>query len=165
MRRPLVGVVLALTLVVGAIFMQAAAPAGAATPNAGAWVIAPQWWGWCPGGSVNRPVQVNVINYTAAGCPPILSYYSFARPNCQEFNRNALDIIKRYGVKTVILSARWTSLRLRGVDEIRSTLDELRTMGVHTYLIGQSTEFGASMDVLDYRTGNVATAAPRLRRV
>ena len=65
MRRPLVGVVLALTLVVGAIFMQAAAPAGAATPNAGAWVIAPQWWGWCPGGSVNRPVQVNVINYTA----------------------------------------------------------------------------------------------------
>jgi hypothetical protein len=104
-------------------------------------------------------IPFNVINYTAAGCPPILSYYSFARPNCQKFNRNALEVIKRYGVKTVILSARWTSLRLRGVDEIRSTLDELRTMGVHTYLIGQSTEFGASMDVLDYRTGNVATAA------
>ena len=104
-------------------------------------------------------IPFNVINYTSAGCPPILSYYSFARPHCQEFNRNALDVIKRYDVKTVILSARWTSLRLRGVDEIRSTLDELRTMGVRTYLIGQSTEFGANMDVLDYRTGNVGTAA------
>ena len=39
--------------------------ASAATANAGAWVVAPQWWGWCPGGSFNRPVQVNVINYTA----------------------------------------------------------------------------------------------------
>jgi hypothetical protein len=104
-------------------------------------------------------IPFNVINYTAAGCPPILSYYSFARPNCQEFNRNALEVIRRHDVKTVILSARWTSLRLRGMHEIRSTLDELRTMGVRTYLIGQSTEFGANMDVLDYRTGNVGTAA------
>jgi len=39
--------------------------AHAATPNAGAWVVAPQWWGWCPGGSFNKPLQVNVINYTA----------------------------------------------------------------------------------------------------
>ncbi|MCX7304403.1 MAG: acyltransferase family protein [Hyphomicrobiales bacterium] len=104
-------------------------------------------------------IPFNVIAYTAAGCPPILSYYSFARPNCQEFNRHALELIKQLGVRTVILSARWTSLKLRGVDEIRSTLAALRDMGVRTYLIGQSTEFGANVDVLDYRTGQIETAA------
>jgi hypothetical protein len=40
-------------------------PAEASTPNAGAWVVAPKWWGWCPGGSRNKVAQVNVINYTA----------------------------------------------------------------------------------------------------
>lgn len=50
-------------LVLGAI--GPATHAQAAAPNAGAWVVAPQWWGWCPGGAINKPVQVNVINYTA----------------------------------------------------------------------------------------------------
>ena len=104
-------------------------------------------------------IPFNVIAYTAAGCPPIISYYSFARPQCQEFNRHALDLIKEYGVKTVILSGRWTSLKLRGVEEIHSTIDALRSMGVQTYVIGQSTEFGANVDVLDYRAGQIDTAA------
>ena len=104
-------------------------------------------------------IPFNVIAYTAAGCPPIVSYYSFARPHCQEFNRHALDLIKQNDIKTVILSGRWTSLKLRGVEEIRSTIDALRSMGVQTYVIGQSTEFGANVDVLDYRTGQIETAA------
>ena len=28
-------------------------------------------------------LTANVFQYTAAGCPPVLSYYSYARPNCQ----------------------------------------------------------------------------------
>jgi peptidoglycan/LPS O-acetylase OafA/YrhL len=104
-------------------------------------------------------IPFNVIAYTAAGCPPIVSYYSFARPHCQDFNKHALELIKQYDIKTVILSSRWTSLKLRGIGEVRSTLDALRSMGVQTYLIGQSTEFGADVNVLNYRTGQTETAA------
>jgi peptidoglycan/LPS O-acetylase OafA/YrhL len=104
-------------------------------------------------------IPFNVIAYTAAGCPPIVSYYSFARPHCQDFNKHALDLIKQNDIKTVILSSRWTSLKLRGIGEVRSTLDALRSRGVQTYLIGQSTEFGADVNVLNYRTGQTETAA------
>lgn len=64
MRRILTTLGLALALVTGATLSDASR-AEAATPNAGAWVVAPQWWGWCAGGTYNKPVQVNVINYTA----------------------------------------------------------------------------------------------------
>ncbi len=104
-------------------------------------------------------IPYNVFNYTAAGCPPVVSYYSYARPHCQEFNRHALDLIERYDIKAVILSARWTSLKVRGVDEVASTIEALRGAGVRTYVIGQSAEFGANVDILDYRTGHVDTAA------
>jgi len=104
-------------------------------------------------------IPYNVYNYTAAGCPPVLSYYSYARPNCDGFNRDALKLIKDKDIKAVIISSRWTSLKLRGLDEIRSTITALHDMGVKTYVIGQSTEFGANVDVLDYRTGGVETAS------
>ncbi|MBX3582408.1 MAG: acyltransferase [Rhizobiaceae bacterium] len=104
-------------------------------------------------------IPYNVFVYTSSGCPPILNYYSYARPHCQEFNSHALDVIRQHDVKVVILSARWSSLRSRGLDGLRSTIDALKDMGVKTYVIGQSVEFGASVDVLDYRSGNAETAS------
>lgn len=104
-------------------------------------------------------IPYNVYHYTAAGCPPVLSYYSYARPNCDGFNRDALKLIKDKDIKAVIISSRWTSLKVRGLSEIRSTIDALHAMGVKTYVIGQSAEFGANVDVLDYRTGGIETAS------
>lgn len=104
-------------------------------------------------------IPYNVYHYTAAGCPPVLSYYSYALPNCEGFNRHALELIKDKDIKAVIISSRWTSLKLRGLNEIRSTVEALRDIGVKTYVIGQSTEFGANVDVLDYRSGGVETAS------
>jgi hypothetical protein len=82
-----------------------------------------------------------LYQYTAAGCPPVLSYYSYARPNCRRFNENALRIIDDLGVKRVIIAARWQDLRMRGLDQLRSTLDALKERDLEVIVIGQSPMF------------------------
>jgi len=94
-----------------------------------------------------------VYQYTAAGCPPALSYYSFARPNCQAFNRNALRLIEELGIRRVILSARWVDLRLRGLGQMRSTLEALAASNVEVYVIGQSPMFITDVAVIAARRG------------
>jgi len=115
---------------------------------------------YVPGIAANAgSIPYNVFNHTAAGCPPILDYFSYALPNCQELNRHTLDVIRQHDIKAVIMSARWSSLRLRGLGGIKSTLDELQRMGVRAYVIGQSTEFGANIDILNYRAGDADPAS------
>lgn len=104
-------------------------------------------------------IDFNVYQYTAAGCQPALNYHSYARPNCRDFNMHALDLLRELDIKAVVISARWTSLKTRGFESIRSTLDALKERGIATYVIGQSTEFGASMDLLDFRTNYAETGS------
>ncbi|WAC49724.1 acyltransferase family protein [Asticcacaulis sp. SL142] len=96
-------------------------------------------------------IPYTLYQYTAAGCPPVLSYYSYARPNCQNFNANALKLIKTLNIKTVILSARWIDMKSRGMDQIQSTLSALKAMGVKTYVIGQSPLFVTDVGVIAFR--------------
>jgi len=70
-------------------------------------------------------IPYSVIEYAAAGCPPVLTYSAYDRPNCHRFNENALAIIRARGVKTVVLAARWVDLQQRGLAELRSTLSAL----------------------------------------
>lgn len=95
-------------------------------------------------------LMATVMQYSAAGCPPVLSYRSYARPWCADFNRHAIEIIRAEGIDTVILGARWTDLRPRGLDAIRSTLNALDGMGVRTIVIGQSPEFIEDVQVLAF---------------
>ena len=104
-------------------------------------------------------ISANVMQYTAAGCPPVLDYYSYARPHCQEFNRNALEIIKRHDVKTVILAARWVDLESRGLEMIESTIEALRRAGVEVWVVGQSAEFVTDVWAIGYRKGHGADGA------
>jgi peptidoglycan/LPS O-acetylase OafA/YrhL len=110
---------------------------------------------YVPGIVANSPrIPARVLQYTAAGCPPILSYFSYARPRCAEFNANALRIIAERNVKAVILSARWTDLQSRGLDQLQSTLTALAPLGVQVYVIGQSPQFSANVQVIAYRKGS-----------
>jgi hypothetical protein len=93
----------------------------------------------------------NVIEYTFAGCPPVLSYRSYARPGCHDFNARIFDIAARYHVDTVVLSARWDELRERGLQGLSATIDALRAKGLIVYVIGQSPMFAFDVNVLDYR--------------
>ena len=101
---------------------------------------------------------MHIWQYTFAGCPPVLSYYSYARPQCKQFNRKAIEIIDRYHIKTVVLSARWIDLKQRGLDGIKSTLAALRDRGVKVYVIGQSPVFVTNVDVIAFMKGDERSA-------
>lgn len=106
---------------------------------------------YVPGIVANKSdIKYNLIQYTMAGCPPIVSYYSYARPNCTPFNQHAIDIIRDQKFDGVILSARWTDLHSRGLDELHSTLKELDKLGIPTIVIGQSPEFSIDVQIIKY---------------
>jgi peptidoglycan/LPS O-acetylase OafA/YrhL len=98
-------------------------------------------------------IPFSVIQYTAAGCPPVLAYEAYNRPGCQPFNRHALDVIRQLDIKTVVLSARWVDLQRRGLSELKSTLNALRSLGVTTYVIGQSPMFTTDVHLIGWREG------------
>jgi len=98
-------------------------------------------------------LTANVFQYTAAGCPPVLSYYSYARPNCQKFNAHVLEIIRRYDIKTVVMAARWLDkppVRLRG---LAATIASLKAAGVDVWVIGQSTECLTDVATIAHKNG------------
>ncbi|MBZ9809243.1 acyltransferase [Mesorhizobium sp. BR1-1-9] len=105
-----------------------------------------------------QKIQANVIQYTYAGCPPDLTYFSYARPACTSFNERALSIIREANIQAVILSGRWTDYQVRGFGGLQKTIDRLRQMGVKVYVIGQSPEFIADVQKIAFfaRRGDTA---------
>ena len=97
------------------------------------------------------PNPKQIVQYTFAGCPPILSYASYARPGCQGFNANVFNVIDKYRIDTVVMSARWDELRQRGLLGLKETVARLKAKGVKVYVLGQSPMFGFDVAVLDYR--------------
>jgi len=100
----------------------------------------------------------NIVEYTFAGCPPILSYRSYARPGCADFNSRIFDVAERYHVDTVVLSARWDEMRERGLEGLSDTIAQLRAKGLTVYVIGQSPMFAFDVKVLDYRGAGKSAA-------
>jgi hypothetical protein len=101
------------------------------------------------------PVQGQLLQYTAPGCPPILSDY---RASCREFNRNALAIIEREHIKRVVLAANWSEYDRKEIESIGGTLEELHRQGVQTVLIGQSPAFFMDPALIAARRGAARAA-------
>jgi len=93
----------------------------------------------------------NIVQYTFAGCPPILSYKSYARPGCADFNAGVFNVIAKYRIDTVIISARWDELRQRGLSGLNDTVERLKARGLTVFVLGQSPMFAFDVAVLDYR--------------
>ncbi|WP_145104166.1 acyltransferase family protein [Cereibacter sediminicola] len=101
-----------------------------------------------------------IWQYTQAGCPPVLSYYSFARPSCQAFNAHALELIETIDIDTVVLSARWIDLRSRGIGTLAGTVQDLIDRGIEVHVIGQSPLFVTDVPIISYaKSGGAAEAA------
>ncbi|MDB5593942.1 MAG: acyltransferase [Hyphomicrobiales bacterium] len=119
---------------------------------------------YVPGLAPNaEKLGANVIQYTYAGCPPILSYYSYARPKCSVFNRRVLELIAQEKIRTVVLSARWTDYQTRGFAGVQQTIKTLADMGVRVIVIGQSPQFAADIQKVAYaakRRGDTSDMAP-----
>lgn len=98
-----------------------------------------------------KKLSRNIVEYTFAGCPPILSYSSYARPSCHDFNARIFDIARRYHADTIVLSARWDEMRERGFGGLSATIAKLRAQGLQVFVIGQSPMFAFDVKVLDFR--------------
>ena len=92
-----------------------------------------------------------LVQYTAAGCPPVLNYYSYARPNCGIFNQRALDLVAQRHIPIIVLSARWENHSSATLAGLKNTIARLRALGATVYVIGQSPEFGVDVQSLAYR--------------
>lgn len=98
-------------------------------------------------------IPYTVIQYSGAGCPPMLDYNGFNAAPCRAFNQHALDIIRENKIDTVILAGRWQNQKRKDLVWLQSTLAELEKMKVKTYLIGQSPEFPIDIQPLAYYKG------------
>jgi peptidoglycan/LPS O-acetylase OafA/YrhL len=98
-------------------------------------------------------LAVQLVQYTYAGCPPLLDYESLARPNCHEFNAEALPLMRKAGIGIAILSARWELHRRKGLSSLRKTVETLRKAGISVFVVGQTPEFAMDVRLLAYRSG------------
>jgi len=92
----------------------------------------------------------DVLQYTFAGCPPILSYFSYARLGCSVSNRRIPDLVRREHVDTVVIAALWTDVPKHTLQDLPATIATLRREGVRVVVIGQSPEFSADVQRIDY---------------
>lgn len=93
----------------------------------------------------------NIIQYTAAGCKPIFAIDSYSVPNCGEFNRHVVDVIRERGVTEVIVAGRWSSLHKADWQSLRDTVAALAKMNLQIYVVGQSPEFPLEVQTLAFR--------------
>ncbi len=100
-----------------------------------------------------RGIDAEVLQYTFAGCPPILSYYSYARVGCSSSNNRVLSLIREEHIDTVVLIGRWTDVSSRTLNTLPDTIAKLKKLGVHVYLFGQSPQFAMDVQRIDYISG------------
>ncbi|MGC9400803.1 acyltransferase family protein [Vibrio genomosp. F10] len=105
---------------------------------------------YAPGIKLNgKELNAQFVKYSSAGCPPILNFESYALPYCNDFNRNAIDVIKENQYDLVIISAKWTDHVKNGLEHIQSTLLELDALGVRYLVIGQSPQFITDVSIIN----------------
>jgi peptidoglycan/LPS O-acetylase OafA/YrhL len=100
-----------------------------------------------------KRINADVLQYTFAGCPPILAYFSFARVGCGPFNQRVPSLIREQHVDTVVLAARWTATPRQAIDHLSETIAELKALGTRVYVFGQSPEFAVDVQHIDYLSG------------
>lgn len=98
-------------------------------------------------------INADILQYTFAGYPPILDYFSFANVGCPVSNARVPSIIREQNIDTVILSARWTNVHSKNRIKLPKTIAELSKLGVRIYVFGQSPEFIMDVKMIDYISG------------
>jgi peptidoglycan/LPS O-acetylase OafA/YrhL len=98
-------------------------------------------------------INADVLQYTFAGCPPILAFFSYGLVGCHAFNTGALSIIRELHVETVVLAARWVATPLKTIDRLDETIAQLKALNTRVFVFGQSPEFATDVQHIDYLTG------------
>jgi peptidoglycan/LPS O-acetylase OafA/YrhL len=112
---------------------------------------------YMPGIILNAPrIDADVLQYTFAGCPPILAYFSYARVGCSISNSRVPGIVRREHIDTVVIAARWTATPSITLARLADTIAALKASGAKVYVIGQAPEFSADVQQIDYISGQHA---------
>jgi len=99
-------------------------------------------------------INADVLQYTFAGCPPILTYHSYARFGCAMSNSRVPELVSHEKIDTVVMSARWSDTPDRELRNLHATIQLLRHQGVRVIVFGQSPQFLADVQQIDYLSGN-----------
>jgi peptidoglycan/LPS O-acetylase OafA/YrhL len=97
--------------------------------------------------------DADVLQYTFAGCPPVLAFGSLSRIGCSISNARVPAMLDRLHIDTVVLAARWTDTPHHTLLQLHGTIAALKAHGARVYLIGQSPEFSADVQRIDYLSG------------
>jgi peptidoglycan/LPS O-acetylase OafA/YrhL len=100
-----------------------------------------------------KRINADVLQYTFAGCPPILAYFSVARLGCSLFNSKVMDIIAAQRIDTVVIAGRWTDVPLRTLSKLQETIVAIEARGLRVFVFGQSPQFIADIQHIDYISG------------
>ncbi len=115
---------------------------------------------YAPGLLANQAaIPFNIIQRTAAGCPPVLDYFSYSLPHCQDFNKQAIELIGRIRPEIVVLSARWDLLLSRSFRGLQETVDRISSTGAKVIVVGPSPRFGMDVQSLAYWLRNDGQAS------
>lgn len=98
-------------------------------------------------------IDADVYQYTFAGCPPLLEYYSLARIGCSQSNARVPQIVHESGIDVVVVVARWTDTPQRALTNLPSTIAAIEQAGAQVVVIGQSPQFASDVQKLDYLSG------------
>lgn len=100
-----------------------------------------------------RQLDRDVLQYTFAGCPPILAYHSAARPGCSLSNARVPGLVRALKIDHVVLAARWEEAPMHTLARLGETIAALRVTGVRVSVVGPSPIFGAWPQTIDYLSG------------
>ncbi|NEU11269.1 acyltransferase [Methylobacterium sp. BTF04] len=102
-----------------------------------------------------KDLSHDVLQYTFAGCPPVLAYASNAKPGCRDFNARVVAVVRAYRIDTVVLAARWDLVPARLLDTLPDTIARLKAEGVAVVVIGASPVFAFDVAVLAARNAGL----------
>lgn len=118
-------------------------------------------------GIVHEPgiMDADVYQYTFAGCPPILAYYSLARVGCTRSNARVPKLVRDLHIDVVVMSARWTDVSSHTIDELGATVDALQKAGARVIVVGQSPQFSTDIQRIDYLSDQMHEVAPKWHQI
>jgi peptidoglycan/LPS O-acetylase OafA/YrhL len=107
---------------------------------------------YLPGLAQHPAPGVDIVQYTAYSCPPVLGARVAWAPRCGDINDHLDDVLDRYAIDTVVVAARWERYAGPTVAPaaIERTLAYLHLRGLRVVLVGQGPSFDFT-DPAEYR--------------